>query len=106
MYNDGIVYSFYEELDDEYLNFLNKKGIVPQYYEIKNNEVIPYKGRNTREKRVKPTTNYQLEASKFIPKSNKVKPGYKKKRQAEINDLAARLKKNDQKKKKRRTVKK
>ncbi|MCR5350655.1 MAG: DEAD/DEAH box helicase [Acholeplasmatales bacterium] len=106
MYSDGIVYSFYEDLDDEYLDFLNKKGIKPKYYEIKGGELVEYKGRNTRQQRVKPTTNYELEASKYIPKSNKVKPGYKKKRQAQIDDLAKRLKKNDQKKKKRRTIKK
>ena len=102
MYNDGIVYSFYDELNDEYLDNLNKKGIKPKYYEIKNKELIEYKGRNTRSNRVKPQTNYAKEAAKFIPKDKKVKPGYKKKRQAQIDDLAQRLKRNDMKKKKRR----
>jgi len=102
MHKDGIVYSFYEDLDNEYLDNLNKKKIIPIYYEIKNGELLEYKGRNTRAQRVKPKTNYQLEAAKFIPKAKKVSPGYKKKRQAKIDDVAQRLKKNDQKKKRRR----
>lgn len=99
MHKDGIVYSLYEDLDNEYLDNLAKKGVKPSYFEIKNKELIPYKGRNSRTLRAKPTTNYQLEASKYIPKAKKVTPGYKKKRQAMIDDLAERLKKNDQKKK-------
>ena len=101
MHKDGIVYSLYEDLDNEYLDNLAKKGVKPSYFEIKNKELIPYKGRNSRALRAKPTTNYQLEASKYIPKAKKVTPGYKKKRQSMIDDLAERLKKNDQKKKRR-----
>ena len=103
MHKDGIVYSFYEELDDEYLDSLNKKKIKPSYYEFKGDELVPYKGRNTRADRIKPKTDYQKEAAKYIPEAKKVKPGYKKKRQAQIDDLASRLKRNDQKKKKRGT---
>ena len=69
--------------------------------EIKNKELIPFKGRATRQNRVKPQTDYQKQAAKFVPKPKKVSPGYKKKRQAQIDDIAARLKKNDGKKKKR-----
>lgn len=101
MYNDGLVYSFYEEINNDYLDNLSKKGIKPEYFDIKNGEIIPFKGRNTRSQRIKPKTNYELEASKYIPKSTKVKPGYKKKRQAMVNELADKLRKNDNKKKKR-----
>jgi ATP-dependent RNA helicase CshB len=97
MYSDGIVYSFYESIDDQYLDNLNKKKITPTYFEIKDGELIPYKGRNTRQNRIKPQTDYQKEAAKLVPKSDKVKPGYKKKRQAQIDELAKKLKKKDQK---------
>lgn len=97
MHNDGIVYSFYESIDDQYLDNLSKKKISPTYFEIKDGELIPYKGRNTRQNRVKPQTDYQKEAAKLVPKSDKVKPGYKKKRQAQIDELARKLKKKDQK---------
>lgn len=97
MHNDGIVYSFYESVDDQYLDNLSKKKIVPTYFEIKDKELVPYKGRNTRQNRVKPQTDYQKEAAKLVPKSDKVKPGYKKKRQAQIDEIARKLKKKDQK---------
>lgn len=103
MHRDGIVYTFYEEVDDAYLDNLAKKKITPEYFEIKDGELIPYKGRATRAARVKPKTDYQKEAAKFVPKPKKVSPGYKKKMQAKIDDIASRLKKNDQKKKRKRT---
>ncbi len=101
MHRDGIVYSFYEEVDDSYLDNLSKKGIKPLYYEIKNQELIPYKGRATRQQRIKPKTDYQKEAAKYVPKPKKVTPGYKKKRQAKIDELAERLKRNSKKRKRR-----
>lgn len=101
MHKDGIVYSFYEDVDDEYLDNLAKKKIKPTYFEIKDKELVPYKGRGTRQQRIKPLTDYQKEASKFVPKPKKVTPGYKKKMQAQIDEIAARLKKNDGKKKRR-----
>lgn len=99
MHKDGIVYSLYEDLDNEYLDNLAKKKIEPLYYEIKDKELVEFKGRNTRSQRMKPKTNYQKEAAKFVPKSTKVKPGHKKKRQAQIDEIAKKLYKKDQKKK-------
>lgn len=103
MFADGIVYTLYEDLDNEYLDNLNSKGVKPKYFEIKNGEIVEYKGRNTRSQRIKPKTDYQKEAAKYIPKTEK-KPGYKKKRQAQIEELAKRLKRNDLKNKKRRNA--
>ncbi len=97
MQKDGIVYSFYEEVDNRYLDDLAAKKIQPEYFEIKNKELVPYKGRNTREARQKPVTDYHREAAKHIPKPKKVSPGYKKKRQAQIEELAEKLKKNSRK---------
>lgn len=100
MNHSGVVYTIYEDLDETYLNNLEKKGIKPEYFEIKNDELVPYKGRNLREKRVKPETDYEKQARKYF-KNEKVKPGYKKAREAKIKDLAQRLKMNDKKKKKK-----
>ena len=100
MHNDGIVYTLYDELDNEYLDNLAKKKIKPFYYEIKNGELIEYKGRNTRAERIKPKTDYQKEASKYVPLGKK-KPGYKKKRQAMIDEIADKLKTNDKKEQKK-----
>lgn len=92
---DGKVYSFYNELDDIYLDNLAKKGIRPNYMEISADGLIPYKGRNTRLDRIKPKTEYEKAASKFVPKSNKVTPNYKKKRQEQISKIAKTLKDKD-----------
>ena len=101
MYNDGIVYTLYEDLDNDYLDNLNKKNIQPEYYEIKNKQLVEYKGRNTRKDRIKPKTDYQKEAAKYVPLGEK-KPGYKKRRQAMISEIADKLKAKDQKQKKKR----
>lgn len=100
MHNDGIVYTLYDELDNDYLDNLAKKKIKPEYYEIKNRELVEYKGRNTRAERIKPKTDYQKEASKYVPLGKK-KPGYKKKRQAMIDEIADKLKDKDKKEQKR-----
>ncbi len=100
MYNSGVVYTLYEDLDDAYLNNLEKKGVKPEYFEIKNGEIQPYKGRNMREKRIKPETDYEKQARKYIKKDTKVKPGYKKEREAKVKDLALKLKQRDKRKKK------
>lgn len=99
MYNDGIVYTFYGALDDTYLDNLASRGVKPTYFEIKQGELVPYRGRNIRETRVKPKSEYEIKAQKFVPKPTKVKPGYKKKRQAEIEKIAKSLKSKDNKKK-------
>ena len=99
----GISYALYDKLDDTYLNLLNKKGVVPEYFELKNGEIVPYKGRNTRQARIAPKKNYIQMAETHIPKSTKVKPGYKKKRKAEVEKLAKTLKRNDEKKRWRRS---
>lgn len=100
----GTCYALYDSLDDNYLNLLDKKGVKPSYYEIVSGELKPYKGRNTRQARAIPKTNYIAMAEKHIPKSAKVKPGYKKKRHAEVLKLAEKLKKNDKRRGKIRWV--
>lgn len=94
----GVCYALYENLDDNYLDLLSKKGVIPNYFEVSQGELVPYKGRNVRQSRVAPKKNYVAMAEKHVPKSKKVKPGYKKKRQAEVLKLAEKLKKKDQKK--------
>jgi len=83
----GTVYSFYKDIDNEYLDFLNKHGIEPVYKDIKNGELVDFKGRNTRVKRVKPLNEVERSARKHIAKDDKVTPGYKKKRERKIEKL-------------------
>lgn len=97
MNRSGKCYALYDTLDDNYLDLLNKKGVVPTYFEIRDKELIPYKGRNLRKERQIPKTDYVKIAERHIPKSKKVKPGYKKKRQQEVLALAKKLKNKENK---------
>lgn len=97
MGKSGICYALYDKLDDEYLNLLSKRGVNPQYFEVVQGELQPFKGRNVRQSRAIPKKNYVAIAEKHIPKSKKVKPGHKKKRQAEVLALAEKLKRKDTK---------
>ena len=87
----GIVYSFFDELDNEYLNNLANKGINPIYKDIKAGELVDTKERESRKNRVRPMNDKVRQAIKFVPKSNKVKPGYKKKRQEQIKKITKKL---------------
>jgi ATP-dependent RNA helicase CshB len=98
----GEVYSFYTELDDLYLDNLAKKGVKPIYKVIKEGSLEDYKGRNAREKRIKPLNEGQKRARKIIHKPDKVTPGYKKKLRKAQDELSVKLYKAEGKKKKRR----
>lgn len=98
MNSDGICYALYDKLDDNYLDMLARKGIRPSYYDIVDNELIPYKGRNARQNRKLPQTDYHALANKMIPKSKKVKPGHNKKRALQVEALAKTLKNKDKRK--------
>ena len=79
MYMDGICYSFYEEENQEYLDNLEKRGITFEYLDIKNKELVPFKGRNSRANRVKPVSEEEKIAKRYVAKPKRVTPGYKKK---------------------------
>lgn len=97
MYMDGICYSFYEEENQEYLDNLEKRGITFDYLDIKGDELVPFKGRNSRANRVKPVTEEEKKATMFIPKPKKVTPGYKKKMQEKKQELTKKFKHNKRK---------
>jgi len=96
----GICYSFYGALDDEYLDNLKAKGIKPGYMDLKEKGLVPYKGRNSRSERVKPTSEYDRKAAKAIKKPRKVTPGYKKKLKEKRDKYSSQLKKAANPKKK------
>lgn len=90
--SDGIAISFYDYEDDSYINKLEAKGLNCVYMTLKNNELIPTKERNAREKRNKQSTSLEDELHVKIPLPKKVKPGYKKKRLEEINKQIKKIK--------------
>lgn len=97
MYMDGVSYSFYDEENNTYLDNLAKKHISFNYLDIKNGELVPYKARNERSKRIKPLTDEEKKAKIFIKKPKKVTPGYKKKMEKQQEALAKKLKKGGRK---------
>mgnify|MGYP006874684682 FL=1 len=89
---DGICYSFYEVENEEYLLNLEKRGITFDYLDIKNKELIPFKGRNSRKNRVKPVTEEEEIAKRVVKKPTKVTPGYKKKLAKKQQEVAQNFK--------------
>lgn len=87
----GIVYSFYSELDNEYLNNLSDRGVFPSYKDIKNRELVDFKGRNARKERVRPMNEKEKIARSLVKKPTKVTPGYKKKMNQEIKKITKKL---------------
>lgn len=94
----GVVYSFYTDLDAEYLDNLEGRGVVPTYKDIKHGEIVDFKGRNIREKRLKPLNEKEKIARSLIKKPTKVTPGYKKKMREEIKKISKKLYKAENKK--------
>ena len=89
---DGICYSFYEDENQEYLDNLEKRGIIFDYLDIKNKELVPFKGRNSRKNRVKPTSEEEVIAKRVVKKPTKVTPGYKKKLAKQQKEVADKFK--------------
>lgn len=75
----GLAVSFYTPRDEDYLDFLEGKGIEIIYKDIKNGELIKRRDRNERIKRIQSTKSVEIDKLNLKRKNKKVKPGYKKK---------------------------
>ena len=71
---------------------------MPTYKDIKHGEIVDFKGRNIREKRLKPLNEKEKIARSLIKKPTKVTPGYKKKMREEIKKISKKLYKAENKK--------
>lgn len=97
----GVALSFYDYDSYEYLDTLEKRSIKFEFKQIKDGELVEAKPRNQREKKEFKQSALS-EASKLVRKKAKVKPGYKKKRQREIKEVAKQLAKRSHNKKRRK----
>lgn len=88
---DGISAIIYEPADEQALAKLESRGIEFQYKDLKNGDWVSIDDRIKRKTR-RPTATKKV-TGKYLPKPKKVKPGYKKKFQAE-KQKQARKKKN------------
>lgn len=89
---DGIAISLYDFKDETYLDVLEGLGLSCSYIEIKNKEIVPARTRNERSKRVRVDSKELTQIKIKNPKSNTVKPGYKKKYKREMISLLKKAK--------------
>ncbi|OIK16579.1 DEAD/DEAH box helicase [Bacillus sp. MUM 116] len=97
--NSGIALTIYDLSDEDALIRLEKMGIQFKYVDIKNDEFVELEDRNRRKTRVKQEDEADKIAKSMIKKPQKVKPGYKKKMQWEMDKIKKRQRKLNQRKK-------
>lgn len=97
--NKGIALTIYELSDEDALNRLEKMGIQFKNVDLKNDELIVLEERNKRKNRQKQEDEAEKKAKSMIRKPQKVKPGYKKKMQSEMDKIKKRHRKLAKKKK-------
>lgn len=88
--NSGIALTIYGTSDEDALNRLENLGIQFKNVDIKDNEVIEIGDRNKRKKRQKQHDEIDAMAKSIVKKPKKVKPGYKKKMQVEVDKIKKR----------------
>lgn len=94
----GIALTIYETSDEDALNRLEKMGIHFLYQDINKGEWIQLEDRNKRSKRKKTQDEIEEKARNLVKKPKKVKPGYKKK----INRQVEQIKKRERRLQKRK----
>ncbi|EKN63598.1 DEAD/DEAH box helicase domain-containing protein [Neobacillus bataviensis LMG 21833] len=97
--NSGIALTVYESSDEDALNRLEKMGIQFKYVDLKNGELVEADERNKRKTRVRKEDEADKKAKSMVKKPQKVKPGYKKKMQWEMDKVKKRHRKIEQRKK-------
>ncbi|KMY50824.1 DEAD/DEAH box helicase [Peribacillus loiseleuriae] len=94
----GIAATIYDVSDEDALNRLEKLGITFHDTDIVNGEWAEIDTRNKRKNRKKQGNEIDEKAKKMVKKPNKVKPGYKKKVQREVESFKKRERRLQKKK--------
>ncbi|MEH7302075.1 DEAD/DEAH box helicase [Neobacillus drentensis] len=97
--NTGIALTIYESSDEDALNKLEKMGIQFKHVDLKKEGFVEIDERNKRKTRVRKEDEAAKTAKTLVKKPQKVKPGYKKKMQWEMDKIKKRQRKLNQKKK-------
>jgi ATP-dependent RNA helicase CshB len=95
----GIALTVYESSDEDALNRLEKLGLSFKNVDLSNGELIEISERNKRKKRQKKENEVDVKVKTMVKKPQKVKPGYKKKMQADIDKLKKRAHRIEKRKK-------
>lgn len=96
--NSGIAITIYDSSDEDALNRLEKMGIMFRHIDLIKGEWSDLGDRNKRKNRQKQTDEIEKKAKTMVQKPKKVKPGYKKKIQSEIESFKKRQKRLQRKK--------
>lgn len=88
----GECYSMYDTSNENIVHALEKKGITFEMKELKGNRFVDSKDREKRKSRIKHQSDLEKQISSIVRKPKKVKPGYKKKRKREIEQLVRKQK--------------
>lgn len=96
--NTGLALTIYTLSDEDALNRLEKMGIEFKNVDLKNGEFIELDNRNRRKTRVKQDDDADKLAKSVVKKPKQVKPGYKKKMQAEMDKIKKRQRRLNKKK--------
>ncbi|MBS4199689.1 DEAD/DEAH box helicase [Bacillus sp. FJAT-49732] len=91
--NKGLAITIYEPSDEEALVRLDKMGIEFSYMDLHKGNWVEITERNRRKNRTKTITEGELKARQLVRKPEKVKPGYKKKMQAQREQIKRRERK-------------
>lgn len=86
----GMAISLYTPQDDNYIDFLEGKGIKIIYKEIRNKELVERRERKERSKRERVTAGFNKNTVNVKKNNKKVKPGYKKKYHKELTEAKKR----------------
>ncbi|MEQ2526209.1 DEAD/DEAH box helicase [Robertmurraya yapensis] len=86
----GLALTIYTQSDEDALNRLENLGIEFKNVDIKQGEIVEIGDRNKRKKRVRQQNEVDAMAKSFVKKPSKVKPGYKKKMQWEMDKIKKR----------------
>lgn len=86
----GMAITLYEPSDEDALIRLEKRGIHMKEMDIRNQEWVEVDSRNKRKERPKKVNDLDRQARALVRKPKKVKPGYKKKMQAEMEKIKKR----------------
>lgn len=88
----GNALTIYDPSDEDAINKLEKRGISFRHVDLKDGSIVEIPPRNKRKTRVKQEDEADKIAKAIVKKPKKVKPGYKKKMQAEMENIRRRAK--------------
>ena len=74
-------------LEEKLIETYRRKGITFEMKELKGSQFVDSKDREKRKSRVKHQTELEKKITSIVKKPTKVKPGYKKKRQRQIDEM-------------------